>query len=119
MADTPDKIRDDIVGAIRDQTSDLKRVEAPGTAVITAVASLATAQYLKAANINRKGLMIYNSDANALSIKYGPEAAASAGNRSVVIPTANMWEMPQPIYHGVISGIWAADGSGHAEITEW
>ena len=92
---------------------------ASDAADITSVASLATSQQLLAVNLNRKGLMIYNSDANALSVKYGVTATTSAGGRSFVIPSSGLWEMPQPIYTGRIDGIWAADGSGSAEITEW
>lgn len=114
---------DDVVKAVEksiaDQTADLTRSTAPVSATVSSVASLDASRLLVAPNINRKGLMIYNSDANALSIIYGPVAAASAGNRSVLIPAGGLWEMPLPIYLGVIAGIWAADGSGSAEITEW
>lgn len=89
------------------------------TALVTSVASAATSATLMDANASRKGMMIRNSDANALSVRYGSPATTSAGGRSFVIPADGLWEMPQPIYTGLIAGIWAADGSGAAEITEW
>jgi hypothetical protein len=87
------------------------------SATLTNVASAATSTTIVAANANRRGLLILNDDANAVKIKYG--ATASATSYTVNIPGGGgYWEMPQPIYTGVIDGIWAADGGGSARVTE-
>lgn len=86
------------------------------TASLSAVASAATSATLLAANSNRKGVMIHNTDANALYVKYG--ATASATSFTALIAANGSWTMPDPIYQGVIDGIWASDGSGSAYITE-
>jgi hypothetical protein len=88
------------------------------TATLSNVASQATNINLLAANSARKGVIIINDDANALLIKYG--ATASATSYTVSIPgSGGYWEMPVPLYTGAIDGIWTADGSGSARITEW
>jgi hypothetical protein len=78
--------------------------------------SASSVQLVGSAGGWRGGLIIYNSDANDLYIKYG--ATASMTDFTVKIPSGGYWEMPQPAYPGRIDGIWAADGSGSAHITE-
>ena len=80
------------------------------------VASAATSVTIVAANAARRGLLLVNTDANILRIKYG--ATATASSFTVPIPSGGYWEMPQPIYLGIIDGIWDADGSGSAFVTE-
>lgn len=65
---------------------------------------------LLAANSSRKGLLLNNTDANAVYIYYG--TAATLTKFTAKIPANSYWEMPQPIYTGRIDAIWAADGSG-------
>lgn len=87
------------------------------TATITTVDSVSSASTtLKASNADRKALYITNTDANALYVKFG--ATASSSSFTVTIPSNGYYEMPQPIYTGVVDGIWAANGSGIAAITE-
>lgn len=86
------------------------------TATLSSLASAATTAQLLAANTSRKGVLIHNTDANALKIKYG--TTASASSYSVNIPSNGYWEMPQPIYAGRIDAIWDADGAGSAFVTE-
>ncbi len=88
------------------------------TGTVTSVASLATNQTLLALNASRKGVILNNTDANDLYLKYGATATTSAGGWTYIIHAGATWEMSSPIYTGIIDGIWAADGSGVAEITE-
>lgn len=86
-------------------------------ATLSAVASAATSAQLLAANAARKGVLLCNTDANAVLLKYG--TTASATSFTVRVPGGNgQWEMQQPIYTGRIDAIWEADGTGSAYVTE-
>lgn len=92
---------------------------AAGTAtatVKTQVASAASSTTILAANASRRSAIIVNTDPNTLRIKYG--ATASATSFTAVIPSGGYWEMPEPIYAGIIDGIWDVDGAGVAQVTE-
>jgi hypothetical protein len=90
--------------------------ESVSRASVFQVASSATSATLLPAQQWRNGLMIFNTDANDLYIKYG--TTASITSFTVKIPGGAYWEMPHPPYTGIIDGIWSADGSGSAVITE-
>lgn len=83
------------------------------------VNSTTSSTELLAQNLNRRGAVIVNTDANTLYILYGMGAAATAGNWTYKVESGETWEMSWIIYTGVIEGAWAADGSGYAEITEF
>lgn len=91
------------------------RLVASGASIASVDAS-ATSVTLKAANANRCGLNIYNDSDKALYVKYG--ATASAGSFTVKILAGGYFEMPEPIYTGTVDGIWAADPTGAARVTE-
>jgi hypothetical protein len=97
-------------------TSSLTDV-AVSTATLSALASLGTSQQLLAANTARRGVILVNTDANAVLIKYG--TTASATSFTARIPGSfGQWEMPGPIYTGRIDAIWEANGSGSLYATE-
>lgn len=91
-------------------------VATAGTATLSNVNDSATSVTVLAANTSRKGVVIHNDSSQALKLKYG--ATASATSYTVEIAAEGYWEMPSPIYTGVLDGIWDADGSGAARITE-
>jgi hypothetical protein len=91
-------------------------LSAVSSATISSLASSASSAQLIASNTSRKGLLLTNTDANAVYIKYG--TTASATDFTVLIPSNYYWEMPQPVYTGRIDAIWAADGSGSLYYTE-
>lgn len=92
----------------------------PGQATaasLSALGSAAVNAQLLAANASRKGLILVNTDANDVYVKYG--ATASLTSFSVRIAgNGGYWEMPAPIYVGAIDAIWAADGAGSLYATE-
>jgi hypothetical protein len=88
----------------------------PASATLGSLASAAASAQLLAANASRLGLVVHNTDANALFLKYG--TTASTTSYTVKIPSDGHWEMPAPTYTGRIDAIWAADGSGSAFYTE-
>lgn len=86
------------------------------TATLTALASAATSAQLLASTAGRIGLILVNTDANAVLVKYG--TTASATSFTVRIVANGYWEMPLPIYTGRIDAIWEADGAGSIYSTE-
>lgn len=101
------------------QTAASRVVDASVSAATpTHVDSQATTIQLLAANANRQGLILVNTDANALYIKYGTTATLAADGFTYIIPPGGTFEMGRPAYTGRIDGIWVADGAGFAEITE-
>lgn len=88
-----------------------------GGAAVTSQATATAAVDAVAANANRRGLIIENDSTAKLRIKYG--SGAAAGSFTVSLKSGGYWEMPLPIYTGVISMIWdVADAGGKAVITE-
>lgn len=85
------------------------------TATQTSVAGNATSTQLVASNTSRRGLYIYNDSTANLRIKYG--TTASVTSFLVLIPPGGYWEMPMPVYNGIVHGIWEA-ANGNARITE-
>lgn len=85
-------------------------------ATLSNVAASASSVTLKAANSARNGLIVFNDADVALYLKYG--ATASASSFTVKIAAGGYWEMPEPIYAGVVDGIWASSPTGSARVTE-
>jgi len=85
------------------------------SATLASIASSATSTTLQAANSNRIGWLIHNDSTSALKVKFG--ATASATSFTVEIPSGDYFEMPTPIYTGVIDGIWDS-ANGSARVTE-
>lgn len=74
------------------------------------VSSTTSSQTLIAANANRKGLVVTNTDANNAYIRYS--GTVSTAQWSYKIPSGVTFEMPSPIYTGTVAVIWDGDGSG-------
>lgn len=88
------------------------------TATVSSVNDLDTVQTLCAANASRVALYIYNDSDQALYIKLG--SAATTADFSVKVAAGGYFELPntQVIYSGIVTGIWAANSTGAAKITE-
>ena len=84
-------------------------------ATLSNVNSSASNGTLLASNADRIGVLVFNDSTAVLYLKYG--ATASASSYSVKMEAGSYWEMPQPIYTGIIDGIWSA-ANGAARITE-
>jgi hypothetical protein len=81
----------------------------------TSVASSAATVTLIAANANRRSLTIFNNSTAILYVAF--DATATQAGAKVPIGAGGFYEMPSPIYTGVISGIWAS-ANGNASIYE-
>jgi len=87
------------------------------TAAFTSVNSAASSTTILASNANRKGAVIVNTDANALYLDLTGGTAATT-RYATALSTGEEYEVPFGLT-GLITGIWAADGSGAALVTEF
>lgn len=86
------------------------------TATLSNVNDSASSVSLLASTATRKGVMVTNDSSSILYLKYG--ATASTTSFTVMIAAGGYWEMPEPIFTGALDGIWSADSTGAARITE-
>lgn len=80
------------------------------SAVPLTLTSSTTSATLAAGNGARRGMLLNNTDEYDVYINYDDPASLTAF--AVRIPSGGYWEMPKPIYVGLVSAIWAGDGSG-------
>lgn len=85
------------------------------TATLTNVPSSASNVTVVAANANRLGVLIVNDSTATLYLKFG--ATATTSSFSVKMEPGSYWEMPEPLYVGIIDGIWSS-ADGAARVTE-
>ena len=85
-----------------------------GTA-ITLVPSTAGQVLILASNALRRGASIYNQSTNPLYIRLG--STVSATTYSLMIVSSGYYEVPNPAYTGIITGLWTA-ANGQAVVTE-
>ena len=87
------------------------------TATLSSVGVSASSTTVLAANANRLGAIIMNDSTAVLYLKFGTTASTSSftykisGGETLELPT-------QPVYTGIIAGIWASDAGGNARVTE-
>jgi len=86
------------------------------TATLSNVGDSASSVTLLSSLATRLGAIIHNDSTSRLLIKYG--STASATSYTYPLAAGAIWEMPEPIYTGIITGIWDADAGGNARITE-
>ena len=86
------------------------------TAKITAVASSASNVSILASNRSRRGLILCNTDANGVYIKFGTTATTS--DFSLYLAQNGIYTMTGQIYTGAIDAIWAGDGTGYLVASE-
>lgn len=94
---------------------DGKILAQPSTTTVNQVTSSATVVTLLLANSSRKGAYIYNDSTSALTIKLG--STASTTSKTLIMAAASYYELPQPAYTGIITGVWAS-ANGNAYTTE-
>jgi hypothetical protein len=91
-------------------------------ATTTSVSDSASSQNLLDENVDRRGFWIVNDSSSILYIKFGATATTTdwtvklaAGDRLEHLPG----EYVGVLYVGRVDGIWSANGSGAARITEF
>lgn len=85
------------------------------TSTLSNVSSSATSVTVLASNSSRRQATVYNDSTAILYLKFG--ATASATSYTVQLPAAGYYELPQPVYTGILDGIWAS-ANGNARVTE-
>jgi hypothetical protein len=91
------------------------RVAAASTSTVTSVTASVTSVTLLAANSTRSRVTVYNDSTADLYLKLGD--VASATSFTIKVAGGGYYETPDPIWRGVIDGIWSA-ANGAARITE-
>lgn len=89
---------------------------AASTATLTNVNDSNVSATLLAANSSRLGATIFNDSDQILYVKFG--TTASSSSFTVKMAAGDYYEVPY-LYTGKIDGIWAADSTGAARITEF
>ena len=74
-----------------------------------------TSVTLQAANVDRRGWSCWNDSTSNLFIKFG--AVASSTSNTVKLASDSFYEMPEPVYTGIVDGIWTT-ANGAARVTE-
>lgn len=82
---------------------------------LTNVAASATSVQLLASNTSRKMAIFYNDSNADLRIKFG--TTASATSFTVLVTPDGYYQLPLPVYQGIIHGIWNTS-NGTVRITE-
>lgn len=86
------------------------------TATLTNVNDTNVSTTLLSSNANRLAATIWNDSTSILYVKFG--TTASTTSATVKIAADGYYEFPQPVYTGRVDGIWSADSTGAARITE-
>lgn len=92
------------------------------TGTVTSVNDTNTDTTILAANTARKGASIFNDSTQILFLLCAAGTSSST-NYSIQIPAGGYFELPLlsggGVYTGILKGIWAADASGAARVTEF
>lgn len=88
----------------------------PSTASRTSVAGSASSVTIIAANVNRKGLIVYNDSTAILYLALGTGPATSTDFSYKMFPE-DCFEIPFPACTAILVGIWAS-ATGAARVTE-
>jgi hypothetical protein len=86
------------------------------SATLASVASSATNVTLFAVNGSAIARAIVNDSTAVLYVKFG--ATASTTSYTVAIASNGYYEFLEPLYGGIVDGIWAS-ADGFARTTEW
>ncbi len=90
-----------------------------GDAVVAALSSVASSassvELLPTANPGRAGFVIFNDSSAILYVAFAGTASTTAFTDKIA--AGAVYNPPQPVYTGVVSGIWAS-ANGYARVTE-
>ena len=83
------------------------------------VAGSDTSQVLVRASDHRRGIYFFNHSGASLFLRFGATLAHSASETqfTVKLSSGSYYEMPIPVYTGMIHGVWDVNGDGIVVIT--
>jgi hypothetical protein len=84
---------------------------------VAAVAASATVVTLWAGGTGRNVRLVSNDSTVAMYIKFG--SAASLTDFTIKVAIGGYYELPQPLYGGIVTAIWDAGPTGNARLTEY
>lgn len=108
------KVRAHHVGFADEHAHYVERDPAAAVAIANVAASTSSVT-LQAANNARRGLIVYNDSESILYLKY--TSGASSTSFTVRIEPFQAWVMPEPVFTGLVAGIWVT-ATGAARMTE-
>ena len=82
---------------------------------VTSITSTVGTVTLATANTRRVNLSIYNASVNPLFMKLG--ASATTASYTLMMVASGYYELPRPVYNGIITGIWQT-ANGQALVSE-
>lgn len=85
------------------------------SAVVSSVSSSISPVTIVAGNPSRVALAIQNDSTSRLYLKYGLNASTT--DYTARFEPGDYYELPQPAYTGIITGVWEAQ-DGSAKVTE-
>jgi len=88
----------------------------PNIGNLTAIPAAPTPVIITSGNLSRMGLTIFNDSSQPLCLRLGSSVTTSMF--TVKLVPQDYYELPGPIYTGVVTGVWTASGSGNALSTE-
>lgn len=86
------------------------------TAALSNVNYSGSNQTVVASNASRIGLMLFNDTDGSLFLKYG--SGSSSSSFTVKVAAGGYWEMPQPIFTGILTGTGTGGSTGATRVTE-
>ncbi len=95
---------------------EILNLQTSDTSTVTSVSDSDSNQTLLSANTLRKMAVIHNDSSSILYIKFG--ATASSTDFTYRINPQGTLEIKNPVYRGRIDGIWSANSTGAALVTE-
>lgn len=90
---------------------------APQTATLNNVNASASTGVIFTANGARKMATVFNEGSTVLYLAFAATASLTA--YTVQVAVGGYYELPQPVYGGVVSGIWAGSPTGAARTSWW
>lgn len=88
----------------------------PGTSAHTVVGCSVSSSILAASNTGRLGMSVFNSSDDDMFVMLGPGASTSQFSFKLISDA--YYEVPFPVYTGVVTCVWRAGASGSAQVTE-
>lgn len=95
--------------------SPLPVIQRASTPTLSNVAASATSVTLLAANTSRRSALVFNDSSSRLYLKFG--SAASVTSFTTWLEPYQLYELPLPVYDGIITGLWTT-ATGTARVTE-